>query len=146
MILALREWIYPLPIKMSDANDLDLKKPLLPDEYLFPIENITGTLENYQNLKSCLQKTAESSQLTATDRSNLHLELQRMKTELLAKQKLYQDQFEKLKIWMTESFEVESPQVLLDHQAKVKEAEMAAEEAANQGNSKQHQRIRALNQ
>lgn len=131
---------------MSGPNDLDQKKPLLPDEYLFPIENITGTLENYQNLKSCLQKTAESSQLTAADRSNLHSELQRMKTELLAKQKLYQEQFEKLKTWMTESFEVESPQVLLDHQAKVKEAEMAAEEAANQGNSKQHQRIRALNQ
>ena len=130
---------------MSEPNDLDLKKPLLPDEYLFQVETITGPLENYQNLKSCLQKTAESSQLTKTDRSNLYNELQRMKTELLVKQKLYQEQFEKLKNWMKESFQVDSPQILLDHQVKVKEAEMAAEEEANQGNSKQHQRIRALN-
>lgn len=130
----------------SEPNDLDLKKSLLPDEYLFQVEKITGTLEEYQNLKSCLQKTAESSRLTSTDRSNLHKELQKMKAELLAKQKLYQEQFDKLKNWMKESFQVESPQVLLDHQAKVKEAEMAVEEAANQGNSKQHQRIRALNQ
>lgn len=130
----------------SEPNDLDLKKSLLPDEYLFQVENITGTLEEYQNLKTCLQKTAESSQFTSTDRSNLHKELQKMKAELLAKQKLYQEQFDKLKNWMKESFHVESPQVLLDHQAKVKEAEMAVEEAANQGNSKQHQRIRALNQ
>ena len=131
---------------MSESKDLDFKKCLLPDEYLFQVENITGTLEDYQNLKSCLQKTNESAQLTSTDRSNLHAELQRMKTELLIKQKLYQEQFDKLKSWMKESFEVESPQVLLDHQAKVKETEAAVEEAANQGNSKQHQRIRALNQ
>jgi hypothetical protein len=130
----------------SEPCDLDLKKALLPDEYLFQVENITGSLEEYQNLKSCLQKTAESSQLTPTDRSNLHDELQKMKIELLAKQNLYQDQFDKLKYWMKESFQVESPQVLLDHQAKVKDAEMTAEETANQGNSKQHQRIRALNQ
>ena len=130
----------------NEPNDLDLKKPLLPNEYLFQVENITGTLEDYQNLKSCLQKTAESSELTSIDRSNLHKELQKMKTELLTKQKLYQEQFDKLKNWMKESFQVESPQVLLDHQAKVKEAEMATEESANQGNSKQHQRIRALNQ
>jgi hypothetical protein len=130
----------------SEPFDLDLKKALLPDEYLFQVENITGSLEEYQNLKSCLQKTAESSQLTPADRSNLHDELQKMKIELLAKQNLYQDQFDKLKNWMKESFQVESPQVLLDHQAKVKDAEMTAEETANQGNSKQHQRIRALNQ
>ena len=130
----------------NEPNDLDLKKPLLPNEYLFQVENITGTLEDYQNLKSCLQKTAESSELTSIDRSNLHKELQKMKTELLTKQKLYQEQFDKLKNWMKESFQVESPQVLLDHQAKVKEAEMATEESTNQGNSKQHQRIRALNQ
>ena len=68
-----------------------------------------------------------------------------MKLELLAKQQLYQSQFEELKNWMKESFDVESPQVLLDHQTKIKEAELAAEEAANQGNSKQHQRIRSLN-
>ena len=125
----------------NEPNDLDLKKPLLPNEYLFQVENITGTLEDYQNLKSCLQKTAESSELTSIDRSNLHKELQKMKTELLTKQKLYQEQFDKLKNWMKESFQVESPQVLLDHQAKVKEAEMATEESTNQGNSKQHQRI-----
>lgn len=130
----------------NELNDLDLKKPLLPDEYLFQVENITGTLEDYQILKKCLQKTAESSQLTSIDRSNLHKELQKMKTELLVKQKLYQEQFDKLKDWMKESFQVESPQVLLDHQAKVKEAEMATEESASQGNSKQHQRIRTLNQ
>lgn len=140
-------YLSPCSIQMSsESNDLDLKKSLLPDEFLFQVENITGTLEEYQNLKTCLQKTAESSQLTSTDRSNLHKELQKMKTELLAKQKLYQEQFDKLKDWMKESFQVESPQVLLDHQAKVKEAEMAVEDAANQGNSKQHQRIRALNQ
>lgn len=130
----------------NELNDLDLKKPLLPDEYLFQVENITGTLEDYQILKKCLRKTAESSQLTSIDRSNLHKELQKMKTELLVKQKLYQEQFDKLKDWMKESFQVESPQVLLDHQAKVKEAEMATEESASQGNSKQHQRIRTLNQ
>ena len=124
--------------------DLDLKKPLLPDEYLFPIENISGSLEDYPNLKNCLKKSSETSGLSTEDRKSLHQELTRMKDELLQKQRLYQEQFDKLKGWMKEAFEVESPQILLDHQAKVKEAELAAEEAANQGNSKQHQRIRAL--
>ena len=126
-----------------DPNELDFKKPLLPDEYIFPVKNITGSLQEYPVLKNCLQKSSSAS-LTLIERSNLHSELSQMKSELLERQKLYQEQFEKLKDWMKESFNVESPQVLLDHQARIKEAEMVADEAANQGNSKQHQRIRAL--
>ena len=130
----------------SHDDDLDLKKPLLPDEYLFPIENISGSLEDYPKLKNCLEKSSEAAAavLSQEDRKSLHLELSRMREELLVKQLLYQEQFDQLKGWMRDAFEVESPQILLDHQAKVKEAESVAEEAANQGNSKQHQRIRAL--
>ena len=129
----------------EDLNDLDSKKPFLPDEFLFPIEKISGTIEEYTNLNNCLKKSSESETLSQEDRKSLHLELTLIKEELLSKQKLYQEQFDKFKGWMKEAFEVESPQILLDHQTKVKEAELAVDEAANQGNSKQHQRIRALN-
>lgn len=130
----------------EEQNDsLDSKKPLLPDELLFPIENDSGSLEDYPTLKNCLKISLESAELSQEDRNSLHQELTRMKEELLLKQQVYQDQFDKLKGWMKEAFEVESPQVLLDNQAKVKENELALEEAANQGNSKQHQRIRSLN-
>lgn len=137
------------PVHMDDNTKghwLDSKKPLLPDELIFPVENITGTIDDYKILKNSLQKVNESGStaLTQIERTNLHFELERLKAELVEKQKLYQDQFEKLKNWMKTSFEVDSPQVLLDHQAKIRDAELAAEEAANQGNSKQHQRIRAL--
>lgn len=128
----------------NEANDLDTKKPLLPDKFLFPVEAITGNLEDYGILQNCLKKSTENTQLSSIDRSNLRFELMRMKTELLAKQKLYQAQFDELKNWMKESFQVSSPQVLLDHQAVLREEELAAEDAANQGNSKQHQRIRSL--
>lgn len=126
------------------SHDLDTKKPLLPDKLLFPVENITGNLENYEILNNILQKTAENEQITYKDRSNLHLELARMKSDLLAKQKVYQEQFDEIKNWMVEAFQVVSPQILLDHQSLVRETEMAEEDSANQGNSKQHQRIRAL--
>ncbi len=128
-----------------EPNDLDSRKSLLPDELMFPVEIITRALEDYPNFKSCLQKSSDSITFTPADRSKLHSELSRMKSELLAKQQLYQAQFDELKNWMKESFEVDSPQVLLDHQTKIRDAEMVAEEAATQGNSKQHQRIRALN-
>lgn len=127
-----------------NSDDLDLKKPLLPDELLFPIETISGSLDDYPNLKNCLKLSSESPDLSQNDRNSLHKELTRMKQELLLKQQLYQEQFDKLKGWMREAFEVDSPQVLLDHQMKVKDNELALEEAANQGNSKQHQRIRSL--
>jgi len=130
---------------MDGQNDLDSKKPLLPDEFLFPIENISGPWEDYPNLQNSLKKASESSALSQEDLKSLHQELKHMKDELLSRQQLYQEQFDKLKGWMREAFEVESAQVLLDHQVKVKEAELAVEEADNQGNSKQHQRIRALN-
>lgn len=128
-----------------NSNDLDSKKPLLPDELLFPVENISGSLEDYPNLKNCLKLSSESTDLSQQDRNSLHKELRRMKEELLSKQQLYQEQFDKLKGWMRDAFEVENPQILLDHQAKIKENELAVEDAENQGNSKQHQRIRTLN-
>lgn len=128
----------------SFANELDLKKPSLPNELIFPVENITGNLDDYSNLKKCIEKSSESKLLTATDRSKLRSELMKMREDLLSKQRLYQDHFDKLKDWMKEAFQVESPKVLLDHQAAVKEAELIAEETYNQGNSKQHQRIRTI--
>lgn len=140
-------WQSLVHCAIMEPNDLDTKKPLLPDELMFPVENITGTIEDYPNLELSLLKSSSDSQFNSTpiDRSKLHSELYRMKEELLAKQQIYQAQFEELKNWMKNSFEVENPQVLLEHQAKIREAEIVAEEASTQGNSKQHQRIRALN-
>ncbi len=127
-------------------DDLDSKRPLLPSEYLFPVEQITCELFLFPTLNAKVQScnTPESLVLTPQERSKLRFELEQMRAELLAKQQLYLQQFEKLKHWMTSSFEVKSTQDLLDHQEKVKEAELAAEETMFQGTSKQHIRIRAL--
>ena len=132
------------PAFNMNPQDLDLKKPLLPDELIFPAEIITEDLGNYINLKKCINKSSESKPLTVADRSKLRTELLKMKEDLLLKQRLYQDHFDKLKDWMKEAFQVESTQAILDHQAAVKEAELMAEETYNQGNSKQHQRIRTM--
>lgn len=127
-------------------DDLDNKRPLLPDEYIFPIEPITGSISDYSVVaeKLALCETPDKLNLSAQDRARLRRELERMRLELVSKKNFYLEQFETLKKWMTESFNVDSPQVLIDHQAKIKEAELAAEETMNQGNSKQHQRIRTL--
>lgn len=127
-------------------DDLDNKRPLLPDEYIFPIEPITGLISDYPIVseKLALCDTPDKLTLSAHDRTRLRRELEQMRLELVNKQNFYLEQFETLKKWMTESFNVSSPQVLIDHQAKIKEAELAAEETMNQGNSKQHQRIRTL--
>lgn len=135
-----------LPYSLAEMDDLDNKRPLLPDEYIFPIEPITGSINDYpvvaEKLAFC--ETPDKLTLTAQDRARLRRELEQMRLELVNKQNFYLEQFETLKKWMTESFNVPSPQVLIDHQAKIKEAELAAEETMNQGNSKQHQRIRTL--
>ena len=128
-------------------DDLDSKRPLLPAEYLFPVIPITSELSQFPTLNAKVQGCEAPENvlaLTSQERSKLRFELEQLRAELLAKQQFYLQQFETLKQWMTSSFEVESPQVLIDHQAKVKEAELAAEETMFQGNSKQHIRIRTL--
>ncbi len=127
-------------------DDLDSKRPLLPADYLFPVELITSELSQFTTLNAKVQscETPDSLSLSPQERSKLRFELEQMRLELLEKQQFYLQQFETLKQWMTSSFGVESPQVLIEHQAKVKEAELAAEETMFQGNSKQHIRIRTL--
>lgn len=127
-------------------SDLDSKRPLLPADYLFPIEPVTSELSQFPTLKNKIHScdTPEALSLDPHEHSKLRFELEQMRAELVAKQQFYLQQFETLKQWMVTSFGVESPQVLIDHQAKVKEAELAAEETMFQGNSKQHIRIRTL--
>ena len=127
-------------------DDLDSKRPLLPAEYLFPVEPITSELAEFPTLNAKVHscEAPESLTLSSQERSKLRFELEQLRAELVSKQQLYQQQFDTLKQWMTSSFAVSSPQVLIDHQSKVKEAELAAEETMFQGNSKQHIRIRTL--
>lgn len=136
----------------AEEHELDQKRPLLPDSLVFPVESITEPIEAFPVLNAFVSvrlagasaENAKQPETSSEDSAAMHNELARMKRQLLAKQKDYQEQFSQLQEWMRRSFEVDSLDVLVEHQAKCREAELAAEELATQGTSKQHQRIRTL--
>jgi hypothetical protein len=90
------------------------------------------------------QSEADELAFDGFDSPALRSELEAMKVTLAARQEELKVIFDDYRQWLLEEFDVDSIEVLLERDAQRRAEEETAEEALNRGNSKQHQRIRAL--
>ena len=128
---------------MSDLSDqtATLPEALIPSPNVFTPSELQAAFPTFSAAASAAEGLAHPK---PTELLALRHELESMKqhaTQALANVKTH---FEQYKLWMCKAYGVSNVRILIEHERVRQAAELAAEEAANQGNSKQHQRIRAL--